>query len=202
MRNFSGLISVLSLCLAGLGQVQAQPSYTITTLAGNGTAGFLGDAGAATDANINFPLGVASDAAGNVFIADQINHRIRKVGTDGVISTVAGNGTSGFSGDAAAATSAMLSYPCGVAVDGSGNIYITDTHNRRVRKVSGGNITTIAGTGDAGNSGDGGKATAATITFPVGIVVDAAGNIFIADMIDNVINRLLDAEGVAAVPPK
>ena len=184
------LISVLSICLPGLGQAQAQPSYTIATLAGNGVAGFLGDAGAATDANINFPLGIASDAAGNVFIADQINHRIRKVGTDGVISTVAGNGTSGFSGDAAAATSAMLSYPCAVALDSSGNIYIADTFNRRIRKVAGGNITTIAGTGDTGNTGDGGKATDATMSFPVGLVVDAAGNIYIADMIDNVIRKI------------
>jgi sugar lactone lactonase YvrE len=194
-----GLISALLICLTGLSQAQVTPSYTISTAVGNGVAGFLGDAGAATDANINFPLGIASDAAGNLYIADQLNNRIRKVGTDGVISTVAGNGTSGFSGDAAAATSAMLSFPVGVALDSAGNIYVADALNRRIRKISGGNINTIAGTGDAGNTGDGASATAATMSFPVGLVVDPAGNIYIADMIDNVIRKIGTDGNIATI---
>jgi len=190
MRKLSrvlSLIFVVSVCL----QAQTPPSYTITTMAGNGVAGFLGDAGAATDANVNFPMGIATDTAGNVFIADQLNHRIRKVTIDGVISTVAGNGTSGFSGDAAAATSAMLQYPCAVAVDSAGNLFIADTLNRRIRKVAtGGTITTVAGSSNVGFSGDGGKATEASIILPVGVAVDTAGNIYFSDISSNVVRKV------------
>lgn len=152
----------------------------ITTVAGNGTPGFSGDGGSATAAGLNLPAGVAVDAAGNLFIADTANHRIRRV-SGGTITTVAGNGTSGFSGDGGPATSAALNGPYGVAVDSSGNIYIADTGNNRIRKISGGNIATVAGNGTAGLSGDGGPAIGAALNSPHGVAVDGAGNVFIAD---------------------
>ena len=135
-------------------------SGIVTTVAGNGTAGFTGDGGPATAARLKKPGGVALDAAGNLFIADTWNHRIRKVTPGGVISTVAGNGTLGFSGDGGPATAAQLNYPSDMAVDAAGNLFIADTGNHRIRKVTpGGVISTVAGNGTAGFSGDGGPAT-------------------------------------------
>ncbi len=123
-------------------------SGIITTVAGNGAAGFSGDGGAAGTAQLFASDGVAVDGSGNLFISDTHNSRIRKVSTNGIITTVAGNGTLGFSGDGGAATSAQLGYPSGVAVDGSGNLFIADVRNDRIRKVStGGIITTVAGNG-------------------------------------------------------
>ena len=122
------------------------------------------------------------DSAGNLYIADAGNHRIRKVDASGNITTVAGNGTHGYSGDGGAATSASLNNPSGVAVDGAGNIYIADTYNQRIRKVdASGNISTVAGNGSFGFSGDGGAATSASLDDPFGVAVDSAGNIYIAD---------------------
>ena len=118
----------------------------ITTVAGNGTCGFSGDNGPATSAQLYGSHGVAVDSAGNLYIADTANNRIRKV-SNGVITTVAGNGTAGFSGDNGPATSAQLTDPEGVAVDSAGNLYIADTGNNRIRKVSNGVITTVAGNG-------------------------------------------------------
>jgi uncharacterized protein (TIGR03437 family) len=172
----------------------AQPSppagYTITTIAGNNSAGFSGDGSAATSAQISGPWGIAVDSSGNIYFADQFNHRIRKIDTSGNISTVAGKGTSGFSGDGGSATSAELASPVGVAVDSSGNLYIADTGNNRIRKVSGGNISTIAGTDTAGFSGDGGAATSAQLKTPVGIVVDSSGNIYFSDSGNNRIRKI------------
>jgi len=111
-------------------------SGTITTVAGNGTFGFSGDGGPATSAGLSFPLGVAVDAAGNLYIADSGNDRVRKVSTSGTITTVAGIGGCGFSGDGGPATNASLSDPSGVAVDTAGNLYIADSANNRVRKVA------------------------------------------------------------------
>jgi sugar lactone lactonase YvrE len=111
-------------------------SGTITTVAGNGTPGFSGDGGPATNASLFNPSGVAVDAAGNLYIADTTNSRVRKVSTSGTITTVAGNGTPGFSGDGGPATNASLVYPSGVAVDAAGNLYIADSQNNRVRKVA------------------------------------------------------------------
>ena len=130
---------------------------TITTVAGNGKVGFSGDGGQATSAQLSYPYGVAVDGQGNLYIADSANGRIRKVATGGTITTVAGNGTLGFSGDGGAATSAQLSISSsGVAVDAQGNLYIADTFNHRIRKVTaGGTITTIAGGATKGSSGDG-----------------------------------------------
>ncbi len=156
----------------------------VETIAGTGSAGFSGDGAAATSAQVNFPIGIAADAAGNVYIADSNNNRIRQIdASTGNISTVAGTGSSGFSGDGAAAASAELNFPRGVAVDAAGNIYIGDTINHRIRKVdaASGNIETIAGTGSAGSSGDGGAAISAQVNSPAEVAADAAGNVYIAD---------------------
>ena len=168
----------------------------ITTVAGNGTQGFSGDGGAATGAALNGPVGVAVDGAGNLYIADSNNHRIRKVDSGGVITTVAGNGTAGYSGDGGAATGAELNWPRGVAVDAAGTPYIADEVNNRIRQVdSGGIITTVAGDGTPGFSGDGGVATSAALWFPSGVAADAAGNLYIVDGGNNRIRRL--SEGTA-----
>ncbi|MFL6448655.1 MAG: Ig-like domain repeat protein [Bryobacteraceae bacterium] len=154
----------------------------ITTVAGNGSYGFSGDGGPATSARLEGPSAVAVDGSGNLYIAD--GNRIRKVSAStGVITTVAGNGSSGYSGDGGPATSASLFYPRGVAVDGSGNIYIADEDNNRIRKVSAGTgvITTVAGNGSDGFSGDGGPATSASLEGPSAVAVDGSGNLYIAD---------------------
>ena len=157
-------------------------SGTITTVAGNGTPGFAGDGATATNAQLRTPTGVALDSAGNLYIADSNNHRIRKVNASGTITTVAGNGTSGFAGDGATATSAQLSYPMGVTLDSAGNLYIADSNNHRIRKVNAsGTITTVAGNGTPGFGGDGATATSARLSSPVGVALDSAGHLYIAD---------------------
>jgi sugar lactone lactonase YvrE len=167
------------------------PNGIITTVAGNGygAPGYSGDGGAATNAQLYEPFGVAVDATGNLFIADTINWRIRKVGSDGIITTVAGNGTNGYSGDGNTATNAELSYPEGVAVDASGNLFFAD--GGRIRKVdTSGIITTVAGNGTNGYSGDGNTATNAELNGPQGVAVDATGNLFIADLGNNRIRKV------------
>ena len=140
---------------------------TINTFAGNGLADFAGDGGPATAASLSQPVFVAADAAGNVYIVDQNNNRIRKVDAQGTISTFAGNGTQGFGGDGGPATSATLNLPTGVFPDGLGNVFIADVGNGRIRKVdTTGTITTVAGTGALGFSGDGGLATSAGFYNP------------------------------------
>jgi len=161
----------------------------ITTVAGNGTAGFSGDGGLAINAQLDYPTGVAVDSAGNLYIADRNNQRIRKV-SNGVISTVAGIGTFGFSGDGGMATSAQLNYPYGIAVDSAGNLYIADLANQRVREVSNGVITTLAGDGVVGFGGDGGSATVGRLNSPFGVAVDSAGNVYIADRDNNRIRKV------------
>jgi Bacterial Ig-like domain (group 2) len=164
----------------------------ISTVVGNGTAGYSGDGGAATAATINTPLGVAFDGAGNLYIADNLNHVIRKVNTSGIISTVAGNGTAGFSGDGGPATAAEINSAGGLDVDASGNIYIADYLGERIRKVTpSGIISTIAGNGTAGFSGDGGPATAAHTNAPADIALDAAGNIYFADRNNDRVRRII-----------
>jgi sugar lactone lactonase YvrE len=175
----------------------------INTVAGNGTAGYSGDGGAATSAELYFPQSGAVDTAGNIYIADTWNHRIRKVtASTAIISTIAGNGTEGYSGDGGAATSAELNAPSGVAVDAAGNIYIADSNNNRIRKVtvSTGIITTVAGNGTAGYSGDGGLATNAELNTIYGpgsaVALDAAANIYIADQFNNRIRKVTVSTGI------
>ena len=168
-------------------------------VAGTGAAGFSGDGGPATSASLASPWGVAVDAAGNVLIADRYNNRIRRlvVGTR-VMTTVAGNGARGFSGDRGPGTSASLASPWGVAVDAAGNVFIADTWNRRIRRLAAGTglITTVAGAGGGSFSGDGGPGTSAGLSSPTGVVVDATGNVFIADGGDSRIRRLAAGTGV------
>jgi sugar lactone lactonase YvrE len=171
------LVSYLTLC----SQVKGQ-NGAITTIAGNGTAGFSGDGGPATSAELYTPYSVAVDASGNLFIADSGNALIRKVSAGGIITTVAGTESQVFSGDGGPATSAALNGPRGVAVDAFGNIFIGDSGSSRVRKVSSsGIITTIAGNGTPGLSGDGGPAASASLSYPIGVAADTSGNLFIAD---------------------
>lgn len=160
----------------------------ITTFAGDGTKGYSGDNGPAATAELNHPNGVAVDAVGNVYIADSGNARIRKV-SNGAIATIAGGASVSF-GDNGPATGAALYQPSGVAVDASGNVYIVDTFDNAIRKVSGGVITTIAGNGTFGYSGDNGPASSAALNQPLGVAVDAAGNVYIADTNNSVIRKI------------
>ncbi len=169
---------------------------SITTIAGNGTAGFSGDGGPATQAMVNRVVGLATDSAGNVYLAEQNGNRIRKVSTAGVITTVAGTGTAGFSGDGGQAAQAQLNGPTGVCVAPSGTIYVNDLGNLRVRAISiAGIITTVAGSGSSGSSGDGGAATAAAMTIPIRCAVDKNGNLLIADQGAHRI-RKVDGSGI------
>ncbi len=171
----------------------------ITTVAGSGKEGFSGDGGLATAATLRFPTGVAVDAKGNLFIADTDNHRIRKVAAGtGIISTVAGNSQSGFSGDNVSASATSLFNPWGIAVDANSNLLIGDTGNHRIRRVSAatGIITTVAGNGQEGFSGDNRLATDAALAFPRGIAVDAGGNIFISDTGNNRIRKFIAGTGI------
>ncbi|SPF53066.1 NHL repeat containing protein (modular protein) [Candidatus Sulfopaludibacter sp. SbA4] len=160
----------------------------ISTAAGGGT-NYAGDGGPATSARLSTPQGVAADAAGNYYIVDTGNHRIRKV-TGGIIGTVAGNGIAGYSGDGIPALSAQLNQPSRAALDSAGNLYIADTNNHRVRKVAGGTISTVAGNGTPGFSGDGGQAIDAALNYPSGVAVDGAGNLYIADSGNNRVRQV------------
>ena len=179
---------------------------TITTVAGDNekAGGFFGDGGPATSAALNRPDGIALDIAGNLYIADTGNHRIRKVDLAGIITTVAGTGTPGYSGDGGAATSAKLNLPFGVRADAAGNIFIADSSNNVIRKVDlSGNITTVAGnfgTGTEGYSGDGGPATSAQLAFPIFVSLDAAGDLYISDD-DNGVIRQVDGAGTITTYP-
>ncbi len=174
----------------------------IVTVAGNGTAGFSGDGGPATLATFISPSGLSVDRWGNLFIADMFNQRIRRVDVaTGFIETVAGNGTSGFGGDGGPAVSAQLSVPTGAVADANGNLFIADAGNNRIREVvaATGVIRTVAGTGVPGAclfGGDGGPATSAQLCNPARVVVDSWGNLFIADQGNNRVRRVDAASGI------
>ena len=179
---------------------KVSPAGTITTVAGNGQAGYSGDGGPATAASLNGPGDVAVDAAGNLHVADSSNYRIRKVTTTGMITTLAGNGGYGYGGDGGPATAASLSWPAGVAVDPAGNLYVADLFNYRIRKVTpAGTITTVAGNGQYGYSGDSGPATAASLNQPSGVAVDAAGNLYIADTLNNRVRKVTSTGTITTV---
>jgi len=172
------------------------PAGIISTIAGNGTAGYSGDGGPATDASMNVPWGVVHDAAGNLYIADRTNNVVRKVNTAGIISTYAGNGTQGFCGDGGQATQACLYFPRSLAIDGRGVLYIADGLNRRVRRVkTNGIIDTVAGNGQAGFSGDGGPATQAAIGNPRGVAV-AGGALYISNAGSSRVRSVVLSTGV------
>ena len=167
----------------------------ITTIAGTGEEGFSGDGGPATQARLALPYAIFVDPGGNLYISDYGNRRIRKIDSQGLISTVAGTGEQGFSGDGGPATQARLHTPLGLFVDAGGNLFIADVYNHRVRKVDSQSIiSTVAGTGEEGFSGDGGPATQARLTRPINVVVDAGGNLLIADYYNHSIRKV---EGIA-----
>jgi len=168
----------------------------IRTVAGNGKQGYSGDGGAAINASLNYPCGVALDAAGNLYIIDNNNERIRKVDTKGIITTVAGNGGKGYSGDGGPAANASLDTPYGVALDPAANLYIADRTNNRIRKVGAkGIITTVAGNGGKGYSGDGGPAINAGLNLPLDVAFNAEGSLYIADYYNHRI-RKADTNGI------
>jgi sugar lactone lactonase YvrE len=190
---------LLLMGVAAYGQISLPAPGDIDTVAGYGTAGYSGDNGLATAADLNGPHNVAVDAAGNIYIADMWNNRIRKVtASTGIVTTVAGNGTPGYSGDGGAATSAELYYPSGVAVDVAGNLYIADAGNNLIRKVmaSTGDISTVAGNRTESYSGDGGPATCAEMNTPYDVAVDASGNIYISDSNNNRVRKVTVSSGI------
>ena len=173
-------------------KVNASTRY-ISTVAGTGTAGSLGDGGAATSAQLNSPQTLNLDSAGNIYIADYQNNRVRKVTiSNGSISTVAGTGAGGYTGDGGAATSAQITAPYGPVFDSAGNFYFSDAVNLRVRKVNIGTgiITTVAGTGSSGNTGNGGPATNANLNYPNGLAVDSSDNLYIADAVNAIVRMV------------
>jgi sugar lactone lactonase YvrE len=168
------------------------PSGTITTFAGSLSPGFSGDGGPAAAAKLHYPVGIASDAAGNIYFGDAINSRVRKVNTAGIITTVAGGGTGYYSGDGGPATNAGIATTF-IAVDGAGNLYLSETtiSQPRIRKVdAAGIITTFAGTGTSGYTGDGGPATDAQFGSVESVVADAAGNVYVADVGNKVVRKI------------
>ena len=172
------------------------PSATTSVRGGKGTAGFSGDGTAATAAQLAAPGAMARDGAGSLFIADTRNHRIRRIAPDGTITTVAGTGTQGFSGDEGPATKAQLDSPSGIAVAADGTLFIADTHNARIRHVDAvGIIHTVTGTGTGGFSGDGGLATSAKLSSPTGLAPGLTGDLYIADT-GNYRIRHVDANGI------
>ena len=197
--NFEVPDSARNLYVSDGGQIRIISAAGIISdwIGSNSTSGYSGDGGPATAAMINGPQGMAFDAAGNFYFADQGNSCIRKVDASGIISTIAGTGgASGFSGDFGPASQAQLSDPSCIVLDKNGNLFISDQHNNRIRKVNtAGIITTIAGIDSAGFSGDGGSATNAAINQPVGIAVDTAGNIFFADSYNSRV-RKINAAGI------
>lgn len=175
------------------------PSGVVETVAGNGTTGFAGDGGPATSASLSRPFGLAI-SAGTLYIADTLNRRVRAVSPSGVIGTAAGNGEASFAGDGGRAASATLSSPQGVAVDGTGAVFIADTSNNRIRRVSpSGIITTVAGDGNGDFTGDGGPAASARLHSPAGMAFDAAGSLYFADLQNNRVRKIAPSGTITTV---
>jgi trimeric autotransporter adhesin len=189
MRSIRLFISVLILFVSFVSKAQF-----INTIAGNGSTAFGGDGGPLINAKLWTPTDIIFDPAGNMYIADNCNHRIRKVDNSGIITTIVGTGVLGNSGDGGPATSAQLAFPIGITFDAAGNLYIADSWNNNIRKVNtSGVITTIAGTGASGYSGDGGPAINATFNSLGGVSIDAAGNIYVPDGNNNRIRKISPA---------
>ena len=175
-------------------------SGVITTVAGDGTEGFFGDGVPATSTGLDLPWGIAVDRLGNMYIGDRENHRIRKVNTSGIISTIAGTGTPGYGGDGGPAAIAQLQGPRSVIVDRIGNVYFSDAENHIVRKIdTAGVIRTFAGNRYPSFGGDGGQATNASLFFPSGLVMDVLGNIFIADQYNHRIRKVTPSGIISTV---
>jgi len=176
-------------------------THLITTVAGNGIHGYLGDNGAATSAELAYPTGVTVDGQGNLFIADYGNNVIRKV-ANGIITTVAGNHTSISGGEQVAATSVGLHGPFGVSVDSSGNVYFAETYNHSIRVVEAATqkISTFSGTGSVGFSGDNGPSNTARLSYPTGVAIDPFGDVFIADQGNNRIREIVAGQVVIVTP--
>ena len=189
-----GLYIIPYLLLLFCGVCDAQYSYVLTSIAGTGSAAFLGDGLPATNAQINNPKAITLDGAGNVYFADYSNQRIRKIDASGIITSIAGTGTAGYTGDGSPATAANINYPWGIATDSTGNVYFSTGTAVREINISG-IISTVAGTGTAGYSGDGGAATLATLNGAAGIAIDGYGNIYIADGNNNCV-RMVATTGV------
>ena len=191
MRKTLSLAAKLCLIgnlLAAAAWPQTGGEWMIDTIAGG--LG-IGDNGPAVQAQLAYPTGVVVDGAGNVYIADNFNHRIRRVDASGTVTTIAGTGEAGYSGDGGPAVQAQLSYPTGVAVDNAGNLYIADRRNHRIRRVDPkGIITTAAGTGVSGYSGDNGPAVQAQLSRPRDVALDSTDNLYIADSYNNRIRRV------------
>jgi hypothetical protein len=179
LYNLSARAILFPLLLAGSVAVHAQQ---VVTVGGTGTAGYNSDGISAKNAHLNNPRSVVVDTNGNIYVSDQQNHRVRRISNTGTITTVAGTGTAGYNGDAQSATSAQLNNPAGLALDASGNLYIADAGNHRIRKITSGTITTIAGTGTGGYNGDNITAPAAQLQNPYGVFVDNSSYVYIADM--------------------
>ena len=180
---------------------KVSPDGIISTIAGDGEEGYWGDGGPALEASLYFPRGVAVGADGSVYIADYGNNRVRKVDPKGIISTVAGNGQIGQSGDGGRATNASLYHPRGVTVGPDGSIYIADTWNNRIRRVDpNGTIGTVAGSGREGFSGDGRSATSASLRNPEDVAVAPDGSLYIADRLNNRVRKVC-AGGPTPTPP-
>jgi sugar lactone lactonase YvrE len=169
----------------------------VTTVVGTGVAGYTGDGGLATAATLNHPTQLVFDTAFNLYIADADNNVVRKVTPGGIISTVAGTGVAGFSGDGGNATHAMLNFPDSLAIDAAGDLYIADAGNNRIRKVaSNGVITTVAGNGIGSYGGDNGFATNAELNEPTRVALDAAGNLYISDFLNNRVRKVNISSGI------
>lgn len=193
------MIRLTVLFLSGI-SLFAQAPGSIQTIAGTGSASLSGDGGPANLASLNTAVDISADRAGNLFIADQFNHRIRKIAPDGVISTVVGTGSPGSAGDGGPARNAQLNTPTGIYADSTGNLFIADVGNQRIRKVdSSGIITTLAGNGSRGYGGDGGLAINASLYNPVRVSVDAVGNVLIADQSNHRIRRITPAGNITTI---